>query len=406
MLEDAELSDIHFIDPDNGFAVGDRGVIWKTADGGRNWQLVDGPASSRLDSIRFVDESRGWIVGGWTHPYTQSSHATMLVTEDGGRRWTPVAAPTLPALGQVQFDDARHGIAVGHHSPVFGSSVFRTSDGGKSWAGVPGAPHHHWRSGSCQATRGGLLLDEQGGTAIVSQKEVFEIKQPLDGAKANAVHFGDREPSWLVGDDGLVVVSNNGGRSWQHAIPPDLLEQTKGFNWRCVTVSGGHVWIAGSPGTTVLHSSDRGQHWELFDTGQLLPIHAMHFIDEQRGWSAGPLGTILSTRDGGRTWRVQRGGGRAAFVAFASSPDRIPYELFARACCMDGFLGVLVLLDQTGPTPRSSWRSDQTIQHRLRQAISAVGGSSAVVCRLTGQRLFGDAARRRGDRRAAPHVAA
>ena len=30
MLEDAELTDVHFADPDRGWAVGDRGVIWRT----------------------------------------------------------------------------------------------------------------------------------------------------------------------------------------------------------------------------------------------------------------------------------------------------------------------------------------------------------------------------------------
>jgi photosystem II stability/assembly factor-like uncharacterized protein len=33
-------------------------------------------------------------------------------------------------------------------------------------------------------------------------------------------------------------------------------------------------------------------------------LRAVHFTDEQRGWAAGSKGTVLSTEDGGRTWRA------------------------------------------------------------------------------------------------------
>jgi photosystem II stability/assembly factor-like uncharacterized protein len=39
MLEDAELTSVWFLDSDQGWVVGDRGVILHTEDGGRHWQL-------------------------------------------------------------------------------------------------------------------------------------------------------------------------------------------------------------------------------------------------------------------------------------------------------------------------------------------------------------------------------
>ena len=35
MLGDAELTDVKFVSATHGWAVGDRGVVWHTADGGR-----------------------------------------------------------------------------------------------------------------------------------------------------------------------------------------------------------------------------------------------------------------------------------------------------------------------------------------------------------------------------------
>jgi hypothetical protein len=65
-LRDAELSDVCFLDPDRGWAVGDRGVILHTKDGGRNWHLQASPVNCRLESVCFLDDRSGWIVGGWT----------------------------------------------------------------------------------------------------------------------------------------------------------------------------------------------------------------------------------------------------------------------------------------------------------------------------------------------------
>src|SRR5437773_11836511 len=38
-LQDAELTAVTFINADRGWAVGDRGIIWHTGDGGRTWKL-------------------------------------------------------------------------------------------------------------------------------------------------------------------------------------------------------------------------------------------------------------------------------------------------------------------------------------------------------------------------------
>src|SRR4051812_28366481 len=67
---DAELTSVAFVDVDNGWAVGDRGAIWHTIDGGRNWQRQDSHTSVRLESVCFCDTETGWAVGGSHHPYT------------------------------------------------------------------------------------------------------------------------------------------------------------------------------------------------------------------------------------------------------------------------------------------------------------------------------------------------
>jgi photosystem II stability/assembly factor-like uncharacterized protein len=92
------------------------------------------------------------------------------------------------------------------------------------------------------------------------------------------------------------------------------------LDFRALAAFGNHVWIAGAPGTCVLHSPDGGQTWQLFRTEQTTPIRGLAFIDEYRGWAVGSLGTILHTRDGGQSWRVQHSGGsRVALLGIFSA---------------------------------------------------------------------------------------
>src|SRR5262245_37575651 len=52
MREDAELTAVTFINADRGWAVGDRGVIWQTNDGGRSWKQQSSGVTCRLEAVQ------------------------------------------------------------------------------------------------------------------------------------------------------------------------------------------------------------------------------------------------------------------------------------------------------------------------------------------------------------------
>ena len=84
MREDAQLTAVTFLNADRGWAVGDRGVIWHTVDGGRSWKQQDSGVTCRLETVQFLDSDNGWAAGGWTQPYTHETHGVVLRTRDGG----------------------------------------------------------------------------------------------------------------------------------------------------------------------------------------------------------------------------------------------------------------------------------------------------------------------------------
>lgn len=376
MKEDAELTDIVFLDADTGWAVGDRGVIWKTQDGGRRWEVRNASVTCRLESICFVNDTHGWIVGGWPHAYTHKNTGVVLKTVNGGQTWNRVNQPTLPALKHVQFFDKQRGWAVGNASAMYPSGIFQTNDGGRTWTPLPSGRGAVWLTADFRSPYVGAVAGHQGNLGLILNKEIQPSRTPNLGSRNLHAMRLERGIGWLVGESGLLMRSSDGGLTWQR--PPGALPA--GINTRCdfytVAAIGSHVWVAGAPGSVVLYSSDKGATWTLQQTGQSLPIRSLHFSDERIGYAVGALGTILSTRDGGQTWQTQRSGGtRVALLGIFSDPTQIPYEVFAQTSANDGYLSAVETI--TRRVTDTTVNAETPTSERNHHALVAAGGSVA-----------------------------
>ena len=75
----AHLNDVHYLNTDTGWAVGDDGTIISTNDGGATWDLQISGTTQSLLSVHFTDANRGWAVG---------EGRAIVSTNDGGATWT------------------------------------------------------------------------------------------------------------------------------------------------------------------------------------------------------------------------------------------------------------------------------------------------------------------------------
>jgi len=378
MLEDAELTDVFFLDPQRGWAVGDRGVIWLTQDGGRVWQLADSPVTCRLESVWFVDESHGWAAGGWMQPYSHASVAVVLRTDNGGRRWTRVPVDTLPKLLKIRFFDQRRGWAVGAPSAMYPSGAFGTTDGGRSWSALPTDRQDTWLAADFPDPSFGLLVGRDGAVSSASAQALQPLNRPAAGLRqlraARVSRAAATSALWLAGDGGFAATSIDHGGTWRalsFPAPPQTMEQ---IDFRTIAIEGQTCWLTGNPGSCLFRSRDGGRTWQVLATGHRLPINAIAFLDEQQGWAVGPLGTILVTSDGGDSWARQRGGGtRVAVLGLFAEADDVPLELFTQLCGDEGYLGAVELLtrrDVETKTPAA-----EVCDHRAAAGIAAVGGA-------------------------------
>jgi photosystem II stability/assembly factor-like uncharacterized protein len=370
---DAQLADVWFADGANGWAVGDRGVIWHTADAGEHWNLQASGVDCRLASVCFIDEQTGWAAGGSTQPYTRSASGVVLHTRDGGSTWTLNRKLVLPTVSRIRFFDAQHGWAIGRSSALFPSGVFSTQDGGRSWSPISATESGAWLTGDFIDPNTGAMAGPVGRTAALRRRGI-ESANAAFGLRALAdMKLVAPNKGWLVGEGGLALRTQDLGKSWQTSegeIPPALRNQ---FDFQALAVRGEHVWAAGTPGTRVLHSADAGRTWNVADTGQSVPIRAITFSDDGNGCAVGDLGTILTTADGGKTWTRRRAGGsRAAYAAFVSRATDLPWELVARLSAEEGYLGAIEVLNREDLETRDA--ADGAI---AQEATVLAGGSIA-----------------------------
>ena len=166
------------------------------------------------------------------------------------------------------------------------------------------------------------------------------------------------------------------GGSWGFAnlkLPQEVRET---WDFHAVHGVGNHFWLAGRPGSVMLHSPDLGDTWEVVRTGQPLPLNGVFFLDEKRGWAVGELGAILGTTDGGKTWQVQRRGGQRSAVLFIHARAAgMPLDTVSVLGARDGYLSTALRV--TGPDFTSAAPDRATDGQRLSYAWRQAGGASA-----------------------------
>ena len=113
------LLDLVFVTENIAYTVGSKGQIWKTTNGGDNWNSQLTNITQHLKSISFINENIGWAVG---------SDGVILHTKNGGELWEIQNMGSDSILNKVQFIDENFGFAIGNPSVYL-----TTKDGGENW---------------------------------------------------------------------------------------------------------------------------------------------------------------------------------------------------------------------------------------------------------------------------------
>jgi len=123
-LPNDQYMHLTFVNPSTGFAVSNHGLIIKTIDEGKKWQIVASLGADMLfTKIQFTDEQHGFVIGG------DSNGGYLFKTVDGGVNWIKKEFNPIQAgvPNDMFFINKDTGFVVGVNLFI------KTTDGGVTW---------------------------------------------------------------------------------------------------------------------------------------------------------------------------------------------------------------------------------------------------------------------------------
>ncbi|GGE53806.1 hypothetical protein GCM10007421_30330 [Halopseudomonas oceani] len=252
------LTAVHFVDAQEGWAVGHDGVVLYSMDGGRSWD-------KQLDGRAINDMAKAWAESEVARLEAVSTAAVddealstalenaLFALEDiqAGSEY----GPSRPLL-DVWFKNAEEGWAVGAYG-----MFLHTVDGGQHWQFLtgPGNPDRLHLNGVLGLTDGALIVVGEGGQ-IHRSRDGGQHWQALDsGSNASLYKLLELHDGRLLtlGFGGTLLSSDDQGTSWKALDVP-----TRAALYGAAQLADGSLLLGGQGGV-LLHSED-GLSFELW----------------------------------------------------------------------------------------------------------------------------------------------
>lgn len=200
------LEDVFFRAKDTGLAVGRNGKIYRTINGGVQWEdrSLKKDTTAWLTSALFLNDSVALVAG---FQPTEGQPGVLYRSTDGGKQWDSVAVSGM-GFGELFYTK---GLPVCFQS--FGKLNY-SQDQGKTWKqlstidGKPGRATAFFAKTGIICGNGGMLAisNDRGATWAT-----FEGKVPVNFT--SAVMLND-DTGFVAGSSGMVMMTKDAGKTW------------------------------------------------------------------------------------------------------------------------------------------------------------------------------------------------
>ncbi|NWF90029.1 MAG: hypothetical protein HXY50_11290, partial [Ignavibacteriaceae bacterium] len=325
-----DLVKISFVNPNIGWSVTVDGFIYKTTNGGESWTelnysyAVPGMVFSICDLLKFIDENIGFIIAG------KLKQIYLLKTTDGGSSWVKkdsLVSSTARRWYDIDFLGS-HGIMVGDKKDI----QKYTTDLGETWTLSTAINDNFFRDLK--------YVKHLSATEIIAMGEGNEfsgvpvpIYKSFDGGinwvkknqsllsvydRVKTAYFKDNLNGIGMGSDGFskafVVKTTDGGETWSFQV----LDYA--FSFQSMTGLGDFLFAVGTS-SHLIYSSDFGSSWQMLNKKAYSSIASINFVNN-KGYAVTRNGDVYFNNDGtGKNWEYLSQAGKNLTGAMCFLPN-------------------------------------------------------------------------------------
>jgi photosystem II stability/assembly factor-like uncharacterized protein len=234
----------------------------------------------------------------------------IVVSKDGGATWTQGKVPVASDLTSVFFVGDKNGWAVGHDGVIL-----NTADGGATWTlQLDGRKANDLLLASLESKAAAAPASEALKLALVEAKRYKE--QGADKPFLD-VWFADENNGWIVGAYNLIFRTTDGGQQWESWF--DRTDNPKLLNLHAVAQAGDGLYVVGESGLVLRFDAAsqrfvarptpyKGSFFGVVGTRSTVLVYGLR-------------GNAYGSESGGTVWQKVEAGLPVTIVAATALPD-------------------------------------------------------------------------------------
>jgi photosystem II stability/assembly factor-like uncharacterized protein len=269
-----DFADVFFIDDNLGWITSPiiYNEIYKTSDGASSFSTQTTPLGATT-AIHMLDADNGYSggEGGWVYK-----------TDDGGLNWDFIGS--MGTLTDISFP-----FGTTPANPI----GYACGGSGQVWEITSGLTNLNSPSSSTFRGISAPSVNNVwvcGGGRIYYYNGTNFASQTTPAGTFNDIHFINNLEGWVVGDGGVIGHTTNGGTSWVEQTNPDT-QALSLFSVFFLNINKG--WAAGNGGI-ILQTIDGGATWTIEGGGLTIEaLSGVHFTSSTNGYVVGNGKTLI-----------------------------------------------------------------------------------------------------------------
>lgn len=174
---------------------------------------------------------------------------------------------------------------------------------------TPPAPAN-WSGMHFHSASAGWLIGGQGQVfQTANGGQSWSQADPRTAVDIQHLTFLDQATGWLVGKAGVIRRTTDGGNSWQQQFSPI------GADLNSVDFAFSNLGLVAGDCGALLRTINGGATWSWADAGTPNNLEALLWVNTQIALAAGEGGVVLRSTDGGQAWELLPGTGTSDHYA-------------------------------------------------------------------------------------------